>query len=190
MLRKLTCAALVAIAGLTIASGGEQARTIPLESMYSTSEQPGLKHMTYAARADGNRWVYLEPYGQYLAKIWREFRSGPTNVFLVRGKDINQAVQAASLAMPGNYGGGYPVHPDANAWPVPSEPTQLWLVAYLGHGSSGTNAVVPIQSVEREGKTIRLAYCYRRNNNKDFMPYIFWIPLGEMEKGTYMLELF
>jgi hypothetical protein len=140
---------------------------------------------------DGDRMVYLEPYGYSLDKIRRDFTSGLTNVFLVRGKDINEAVRAASSAMVGfSGGGGYPVAPKEGEWPPATESRQLWLVAYLGAGHSGTNASVPIQSVEREGKTIRLAYCYRSNQNKDMMPYIFWVPLGEMEKGTYTLELF
>jgi hypothetical protein len=111
-------------------------------------------------------------------------------VFLVRGKDINEAVRAASSAMVGFSGGGYPVAPKEGEWPPPTESRQLWLVAYLGSGPSGTNAAAPIQSVEREGKAIRLAYRYRGNEHKDMMPYIFWVPLGEMEKGTYTLELF
>jgi hypothetical protein len=185
MTRKLGYAALVGMAGLAIATGGEQAGTIPLESVYSTSQQPGLKHVTHAMKADGNRWVPLEPYGHFLQRIRSDFSSGLTNVFLVRGKDITQAVRATSMAMPGNSGGGYPVLPEDG-----SEPTQLWLVAYLGRSSSGTDAEVPIQSVEREGKTIRLAYRYHRNANQDMMPYIFWVPLGEMKKGTYTLELF
>jgi hypothetical protein len=68
MTRTLVYAALVGMAGLAIASGGEQARTIPLESVYSTSEQPGLKRVTHAMIKDGDRMVYLEPYGYFLEK--------------------------------------------------------------------------------------------------------------------------
>src|SRR4051812_25370987 len=99
MARRLICVAIVGMVGLAVVSGGEQVRTIPLESVYSTSQQPGLKQVTHAKIKDGDRMVYLEPYGNYLDKIRGEINSGLTNVFLVRGQDINEAVQAASSAM-------------------------------------------------------------------------------------------
>src|SRR4051794_6118924 len=80
MSRKLIYAVLVCTSGLAVGAGSEQPRSIPLESVYSTSEQMGLKRVTDSKIADGGRSVYVEPYGRFLEKIRREFHSGPTNV--------------------------------------------------------------------------------------------------------------
>jgi hypothetical protein len=47
-----------------------------------------------------------------------------------------------------------------------------------------------VDSVERKGDVVRLGYRKREAKSKDRHPYLFWAPLGELEPGSYALELF
>jgi len=75
-----------------------EVRAIALESMFSTNGQQGLKQMSDAFRKgpDGLR-EYVEPYGRELTELRQGIRSGASNIFLVRGRDISAAVKATRL---------------------------------------------------------------------------------------------
>src|SRR5262245_10275774 len=91
----------------------EAVRLIPLDVMSSTNGQKGPRRMTADFfLGEGGSEKYIEPYGLFLQQIRREFRGGASNVILVRGKDITQAVKAAALAFVRGRSANGPVNPE------------------------------------------------------------------------------
>ncbi len=170
----------------TDSSTGEKAREVHLGSIYLTSDQNSLRHAdsSFFDRPDGSK-QYVESYGALLANFLSRFRSGPSNGFLVRGKDIRQAIRATFLSLDGVRAVDLSVGPEEDL----PQPSELWMVAYLGTAGSDPLAW-RVQSVERTGKRIRVAYVKQKPKSKDLYPYFVWVPLGELESGTYSLELF
>lgn len=149
---------LVLITGLANAAPTSSPPTeeIPLASIYSTNGQQGLKPMSATFFEKGEGKQYQEPYGYQLEQIHRELHSGLSNLFLVRGKDITQAVKAARFAFGGGRSGDKAIVEDADA-----ADAQLWAVAYFGVAGS-TPPVWLVRSVTvRNGKTVDITY--RRN---------------------------
>src|SRR5262245_46133571 len=72
-----------------------EAKTISLDSIYSTSYQKPFKTVTagFNLRPGGAK-EYTESYGHLLEQLKREFRGGASNVFLVRGDNIDEAITA------------------------------------------------------------------------------------------------
>jgi hypothetical protein len=170
-------AVIVGLAGWVCVSGAEEGRQIPLESIYSTTGQKGLKALKM--RLD-------EPQGQELQGIARGYRGGASDVFLVRGKDIAAAVKAARQAFTAGQSADGPVIPDAASRAAP-----LWVVAYLGSAGSSPPAWL-VHSVEVKGQMVRVTFRKpkRFGSTRDLHPYFLWVPLGKVEAGTYTLELF
>ena len=158
---------------------------IPLQSIYSTNGQEGLRSVTdsFILQKDGTK-KYAEPYGHFLAEIHQDLRSGASNVFLVRGKDITAAVQATWLASVGGRSAEVPVSPEDG-----SERTPSWLVVYFGIQGSEPPGWL-IKSVERRGETVKLNYMKRLAETKDKHHYLAWVPVGELAPGPCTLELF
>src|SRR5262249_44939678 len=150
-----------------------------------TNGQKGPRRMTADFfLGEGGSEKYIEPYGLFLQQIRREFRGGASNVILVRGKDITQAVKAAALAFVRGRSANGPVNPEGE-----TKPPEIWLVAYFGTAASDRPAWL-VDSVERKGKIIRVAYRLCSAEGKDIHLYFLWVPLGELERATYTLELF
>jgi hypothetical protein len=170
--------------GKGVAAGAASGR-VPLESVYSTSGQKELKHMTAAFRhkEDGDR-DYIEPYGWNLEQINRLSQLGCSNVFLVRGKDIAGAVKSTRWLYMGTGSGDVPVFADEESKAAP-----LWAVAFFGVSGSNPPAWL-VQSVERKGKTVRISYVTRTAATHDQHRYFLWVPIGTLEAGTYTFELF
>lgn len=156
----------------------EDVRRIPLESIYGTSAQNGAKQLNSAFTTKDGINRYTEPYGADLADIRRKTHSHASNVLLVRGEDITEAVKAAHPFLAGGFG---------------SEPKskELWMVAYLGMTSSCPPIWLAEYAEVRE-KTIRLTYYMNDPDTRthDRFHYFFWVPLGKLQPGTYILELF
>jgi hypothetical protein len=144
-----------------------EVKTIPLETGYTTSDQKALKHV----RRQG---------GDDLNEIFRKAQGmGASNVFLVRGEDIADAVFHTRSVFVGYRSANVPVGP--------VETKQFWLVAYFGLAGSGEAWVV--KSIEQKGKTIRLTYEVGQTEAGDTHQYFAWVPLGNLEPGRYTLEL-
>jgi hypothetical protein len=152
---------------------------IPLGSIYSTNGQKGLKAVTTRAE---------ERYATDLLHLRREFRSGASNVILVRGKDIAEAVNAARFAFTAARSADVPVDPDDPR--VTAKGAPVWLVAYLGTAGSSPPYLL-VQSVERQGKKVRVTFRKAKTTimSSNLHRYFVWVPLGKLEAGTYALEL-
>jgi hypothetical protein len=163
------------IGGLT--SVIDEVRKIPLGSIYSTNGQEGLKAV---------RLGLEEPYGHDLQEIVREFRSGASNIVLVRGKDIAAALKATRWAFTANRPADVPVDPEDGSKRAP-----LWLVAFFGAAGSDPPAWL-VQSIEVRGRLVRVVFVKPKRliSTRDSHLYFIWVPLGKPEVGTYTLELF
>ena len=160
---------------------GDKMTSIPLNSIYSTSIQEGLKVVN-----PGHANAAFENQMQELYR--QSIKMGASNVFLARGDDIAAAVKATwevftrwrSVDEPASY--------DRR-----SKSGQYWLVAYLGVTGS-TPPVLVVKSVEVSGQEIRLTLTNPGSRNPGYVthnlhPYFFWVPLGKLETETYALHL-
>jgi hypothetical protein len=154
----------------------EKAEAIPLKSIYVTFDQEGAKKV----RRGGNE----APSADYRI-IDQKLTCGASNIFLVRGKDIAAAGAAARQVLVGGDWADVP----ASTEEVPSK--SYWLVAFLGIAGSDPPCW-QVKPAEKRGKVIRLPVTKpkRDESTKDSHKYLVWVPLGELEAGTYTLELF
>jgi hypothetical protein len=154
-----------------------ETRKIPLESIYSTTGQKSLKPV---------KGHHSEPYSNDLSQIRSGLRSGASNIFLVRGNNITQAIAATRRLFVGGGAADVPVLEG-----VGLEEGPLWLVTYFGSAGSKPSAW-QVEPVEQKGKTIRVPFWKpgRLGSTSDIHAYLVWIPLGELEEGAYTLELF
>jgi hypothetical protein len=146
-----------------------EVQQIPLSEIYATSDQKGLRGSPYSARS----WLH-------------EFAGvGASNVFLVCGNDINGAVGATSLVIRGGRPADIPALPHDG-----TGANRYWLVAYLGVAGSDPPAWL-VRSADVSGKTIRLRYHVPRRgaSTSDCHPYFVWVPIGELQRGIYTLQL-
>ncbi len=109
-------------------SAEDKVRTIPLDLVYSTSTQKGLRAMSRSFTGKDGQKKFAEPYGYALEQIYLQTQGlGPSNVFLVRGQDIQQAVTATMLVLTGGRSADQPTG---------EGPGKDWAVAYLGVSGS------------------------------------------------------
>jgi hypothetical protein len=153
-------------------------RKIPLKALYSTNGQHGVLPLPRRLEA---------AYGWDLEQI-REATSrlGASNVFLVRGKDVAEAIRGTRKVFTGAR--------TADALSAPEAPRgakECWAVAYFGNRFGWPPAWV-VDPTEVAGKTIRIPFRKTKplTGTGDFHPYFVWVPLGELKEGTYTLELF
>jgi hypothetical protein len=168
------------------ALGGEGVtKVIGLGVVFGTTGQKEIKPVSAGFRPrPGGGKEYLEPYGPDLARLVREHRGGASSVFLVRGKDLTEAVRATWEIQTAGARADVPV----TAGRQPSKAPH-WLVIYFGvSGSSPPQWLV--RSVEVRGKTIRVSYNRGKAETNDEHPYYLWVPLGQLAAGNYTLELF
>lgn len=171
------CAALLACASGAGPPGEEPpAKQIPLGEVYANFDGKGLKHLPAEVIKD-------------LGQISRDHR-GPSNLFLVSGRDIEAAVKATRHALTG---ASAPIEDKVISPPggdAPSAP--LWLVAYLGAAWSSPPAW-RVHAIERTGETIRLTYSKMSGHNfhsADIHIFLVWAPLGQPPRGMCSLELY
>ncbi|MFO0808028.1 MAG: hypothetical protein U0746_05355 [Gemmataceae bacterium] len=124
-----------------------------------------------------------------LGELYKEYRAEASNMALVRGRDIGEAVKATRRAFAAS------VRTDAQVLANPDnakvESSSLWLVVYFGMGPS-TPGFGRVQSTEVRSQTIRVAYSRARPGaaTADIVFYYLWVPLGKAGAGAYALELF
>jgi len=173
-------------------SAGQQTKeqkptAIPLDSMYATMWQKPMHHVVaaYKLYPDGKK-VPSYPYSFHLNEI-RQWPLGASNVCLVCGKDITEAIQSTLVALA--CGADTSVYHDPN-----SKCKKLWIVANLGVASSVPTKWV-VNSVTIHKQTIRVNYTEPEESGRmpstcDLRQYLLWAPLGELPAGTYTLELY
>jgi hypothetical protein len=143
-------------------------RKIPLESIFTTSKQEGL------LEAPDLEAFYM---GSCIL--------GASNIFLVRGNDIKEAMQATHQIFTG--GGSASRVPAISR--IRSHAKTVWLVGYFGVRGSTPKAWL-VDSVELHDNKIRLNFSEPGAQTQDTLDYAAWAPLGELRLGTYTLEMF
>jgi len=147
----------------------DETREIPLSSIVSTRGQFGRQQSTSG----------------YLAQIYEKM-SGPSNVFLADAPDIDGAVSAAFGAMVGFRSADTPVTLDQSNPPRGN----YWLVTYLGTSTS-TGPWFIVDKITVDRSKIRFSYHTPKLSTvtADLVPYLYWVPIGNLADGTYDLEL-
>ena len=149
----------------------EEARMIPLHTVYATFNQEGLKAADEAVDNED------------LAMALNAIGDGREEVVLCVGDDVVAAVKAsiASFAMPKE--------------PVPAvgggSIATIWVAAHLGSDGSVPPAY-RVRSVEVNRTTIRVAFAHEDSpvRSCDLRGYMIWAPVGRVAAGAYTLELF
>lgn len=133
------------------------AKKVPLDSIYSTSRQKGLKLID---QGQGDK-----AFPNEMRELYRQsIRMGASNVFLARGDDIAGAVKATWEVFTAGQSVDEPVSSDKH-----SRSEQFWLVGYLG--VSGSGGAWLVKSAEVKGQDIRLNYVKGTSDNTDLHPY-------------------
>ena len=138
------------------------------KQIYSTNGQKGLK-------------TALDSGSKIEEDLRVKSRSGASNIYFVRGKDFDQAIQATHRVI-------FFGQPGDRIFLDDPQEGQIWMVVYWGVGGSHP-PVWTIKSVERSEKTIRVHYHEQGAETDDARNYYAWIPLGNPKVGTYQLEM-
>jgi hypothetical protein len=152
-------------------------RTIALSSVYSTNGQEGLKGAPLDLTKEARR---------SFESLRRKSLDAPSNIFLVTGRDIAEAIAATRLAMSGARPVDGPVKPKDDA-----KVEKHWLVVFLGHKGSEPPAWL-VKSVEQADGTIRATISEPKGGGRtaDLHEYLIWAPVGKLKAGTWTLELY
>jgi hypothetical protein len=164
--------------GIALHGGQEKPYYIPLHSIYVESDQEGVKHLQDLPHdLKAKVLEKLPPKAQTLGL-------GPSNLFLVRGEDIKDAVFGTWEAYQGPFPGDEPIDPLTKY-----KGNHQWLVVYFGCSNPGT--VWLVDSVMQKGNTFRVYFKKGKHAEVSAFHYYFaWVPLGELAPGAYKLELF
>jgi len=169
----------ISCGGLAFGQDAPKGKTtsIPLESAFSTTRQDNMKKIS-RTRDQGEKYVNdLKLIYEY------SYHVGASNIFLVRGNSIAEAIRATRQAFAGANGVDEPVNPDEKR-----QRGEFWLVAYLGVSGSEPPACV-VTSIEKQGNRFRLTYERKIAETQDIYQYFVWVPLGSLSDGRYSLEL-
>jgi hypothetical protein len=149
----------------------EPVKKIPLQSIYATIPQEGVKHVERGRK----EMAQILDKGKGLTF---------SNIFLVPGKDINAAIAATHVVFTESVPPEFPDDPGTGI-------KDCWLVAYFGL-SGGGSPTWQLESVEMRDRVIQLKYS--EPEGSAMLPaallYFAWVPVGTLTKGTYTLELF
>jgi hypothetical protein len=151
-----------------------KAKKIPLDSIYFTGEQEGVK---LVGKGDEKVRVILEELYDKASGI------GASNIFLTRGNGIERAVKATWSVFANRVSADTPV-----AFDPQEESGDFWVAAFLG--VDGPGSAFQIESAQIEGKVIRLSFTREHSDIPARHPYLVWIPVARLNADTYRLELF
>ncbi|MCI0378339.1 MAG: hypothetical protein L0215_12090 [Gemmataceae bacterium] len=149
-------------------------RQIPIQMVFSTNGQDGLQPPLTGFDASA---------AAYFSKLMQR-PLGASNVFLVRANNIESALRATFFVSHAGQSADTIATPDDD-----KKHEGVWLVAYLGVQGSDPPGWL-IHSVEQRGNTIRFSYLKRVALTRDIHCYYFWVSIGELNPGDYVLELF
>jgi len=158
-----------------------QRRQIPLKSIYTTSAQEELNQ----ERIPSDRPEVHRDLEAVREKMTERDGDSPL-VFMVAGKDFPAALRATCLGLTGAPKFDEPVEVDPR-----KRAGEYWSVVFLGIRHSAPPAWL-VESVEQEGCTVTVRYSepFSPVNSADSDPYLLWIPLGKLKKGSITLQLY
>jgi hypothetical protein len=159
----------------------EPEEAVPLDTVFAASGQKDLLQLPQ------NRFV--EGDNPQKRSLFRASDIGPSNLFLVAGSDITEAMEATFFAFRGERVDS-PV-----AVPGPNPPSKrLWAFVYLGaaQGAPLEWAVTRVSvnrdqvrvTVARPDRAARLGFQF------NMTMYLFWVPLGEPKHKAYTLQAY
>ena len=156
---------------------------IPVESIYATAgyavgEQKGLKGIRPRGTTES---------GVLLAELCAKYRAHSANIFLVAEDNITSAVRATRLVLLDRQG----IDSPPSVHKGPAQPKDFWLVVHLEDGGNGNRYL--IKSVERKNQVISFIFSERKKSEASLpiaAKHYYWVPLGHLEPGSYILELF
>jgi hypothetical protein len=153
-------------------------REIPLKEIYTSSSQEGLSRLPVIEAQSG--YKDLEVVQKSLNNCLL------TTLFVVQGDDVATAIRDARYRLTGIVGRESRADRKAR-----EESTRSWLVLFLGIGPSAPNQWT-IRSVEVFGERVQVN-CDTSERKEyavlDSCYYLYWIPLGELKKGPFTLQL-
>src|SRR5690242_5304729 len=90
--------------GMAVATQGaqekEKVRVIPRSAIYTVGGAKGMKQLNHGAeRLPDGTLRFKEPYGADLDALMRLQKSWASNIFLVRGEEVADAINAARLVV-------------------------------------------------------------------------------------------
>jgi hypothetical protein len=160
----------------------EREEVIPLDTVYAAGGQNGL------LKCPRNR--YVEGEKPRKRSLFRAADIGPSNLFLVAGKDIDEAMEATFFAF---RDGGRVDRPVPRPGPNPPS-DRLWAFVYFGAAqSSPVEWAVTRTSVQRDRVRIAVTRpdpAKRWGYTFDLGVYMFWVPLGEPKHKAYALQAY
>jgi hypothetical protein len=161
-----------------------EVKEIPPEQIYALAGQQRLKYVLASKQIDED--------GVEILKDLLGYRTGASNVFLVRADNIEGALSATHHAFFSGHSVDRPVASHSK-----SRSKSYWLAVFLGHYHPPLRWTV--ERAELHQDTIRLLYTSTREL-KDLeeaieeatyisLPCFYWIPVGTLEQKFYKLEL-
>jgi hypothetical protein len=168
---------LAASTGQESKNGDGKKKEIPLNSVYFTDQQAGLKWLTLGEADKDLQKVMLEVF-RAISKL------GASTVFLASGDNIREAFGSSWEAL---------CHGAGTENLVKTEnlkSNEAWLVVFFGiQGGKGT---WQITSVEIKDKQIRMSYKKPKRGAivATMSGEMALAPLGKLEPGAYSVELF
>lgn len=168
LLRFLSYALCLALFSAAVAA--DEVKQIPLGAIYTTTHQKETRDL----------WTHLKdlPPGGVYGEPLRSERV----VFLVNGKELNEAVRASRSFL---------VPADKAEAPAQTNGEDIWVGAHIGSRGSQPPAY-RVLAVEVEGRTVRVIYETVKTtwSTMDYYSYLVWAPLGSLPAGDYRLELY
>jgi hypothetical protein len=158
-----------------------EVKKIPIEEMYTTREHEGMK------------WPWHRKDAPKDPKILEQVHAfgggghvGASNIFLVRGRTFEEAVQATYSVFFSGVGVDTPALPEQRSRAKP-----VWVVVFFGEAPSDP-LEWEVRGVTLHGKSVEVAFVHPQHlaGGADIAGYMFWIPLGELDPGKYKLTLF
>lgn len=155
------------------------ASTVPLKTIISTSQQSALKWLW------GSDDSKLYAAFGHLRPAFKTHRF--TNILMLEADTPLDALTAAGEAYAGRFPADKPI-----PWKAGVRTKKKWLLVYLGTSSSEPPFWL-FESIAITGMNIRVTYKNNESNmggTNDEVPYLYWVPLGDLPAGGYVLELF
>ena len=165
--------------------------SIAKDEIYTTSGEKGFKEQLYEGYVSGKDGK-PKPAFSYThdLKVICSHSMGASNIFMVRGNDIKQAVHGTRLIFALTDSADTPPDRDIDAKKIESE--KFWVVVYLGSGWSGPPKWL-FKSATIQQKNVEFQYYRPRAQvmatTADIRQYFYWLPLDGLKKGTYRLNL-
>lgn len=171
----------------------DERQMIAKDQIYTTSPESGFKERLHALFFDtkkGENRKPVHPYSFDLDAIGKQH--SVSSVFLVRGKDVSEAIASTTRIHVDGYSPDSPPDQDIYGKPIKSE--NYWLVVYLGTSHSEPPRW-KFKSCVVADTLIEFTYEPREitgepmGSSTDSIQYFYWVPLPPLKKGTFELKL-